>query len=217
MSLFERVKWRIAFGRYYDPATEQFLSVDPLVDETGTPYAFTDGDPVNEADPSGLDCGGIGGFFSSLSPFSHCNYYFKQAQSNPIGACDSDSLIFGTAGGVCGQIPGTKQYTEANPCSSTGIGGAATFGGISGGNLNGKNAEYFKRAGIPPEELKDEYGYGPEGDLRVQSGSGRVFVGPKNGSGDEMQPTNWRIANGKGVFDPMYDGDEGGPDFDVVE
>jgi hypothetical protein len=40
--------------RYYDPATEQFLSVDPEVDETGTPYAFTGGDPVNESDPLGL-------------------------------------------------------------------------------------------------------------------------------------------------------------------
>ena len=44
-------------GRYYDPATEQFLSVDPLVNETGTPYAFTDGDPVNGSDPSGLMIG----------------------------------------------------------------------------------------------------------------------------------------------------------------
>ena len=33
--------------RYYDPATEQFLSVDPLADVTGTPYAYTGGDPVN--------------------------------------------------------------------------------------------------------------------------------------------------------------------------
>jgi RHS repeat-associated protein len=40
--------------RYYDPATEQFLSVDPLVDQTGTPYAFIAGDPVNDIDPSGL-------------------------------------------------------------------------------------------------------------------------------------------------------------------
>jgi len=40
--------------RYYDPATEQFLSVDPLVDETGTPWAYTGGDPVNAADPNGL-------------------------------------------------------------------------------------------------------------------------------------------------------------------
>jgi len=40
--------------RYYDPATSQFLSVDPLVNETGTPYAFTGGDPVNGTDSSGL-------------------------------------------------------------------------------------------------------------------------------------------------------------------
>jgi RHS repeat-associated protein len=40
-------------GRYYDPATGQFLSVDPLVDETGQPYAYTGDDPVNRVDPSG--------------------------------------------------------------------------------------------------------------------------------------------------------------------
>jgi len=41
-------------NRYYDPGTEQFLSIDPLADETGTPYAFTGGDPVNGTDPDGL-------------------------------------------------------------------------------------------------------------------------------------------------------------------
>jgi len=46
--------------RYYDPATSQFLSVDPLVAATGTPYAYTGGDPVNASDPTGL-CGGIFG------------------------------------------------------------------------------------------------------------------------------------------------------------
>ncbi len=43
--------------RYSDPATAQFLSVDPLVDLTGTPYAYTSGDPVNGMDPLGLGCG----------------------------------------------------------------------------------------------------------------------------------------------------------------
>ena len=43
--------------RYYDPTPGQFLSVDPAVDVTGTPYAFTSGDPVNELDPLGLGCG----------------------------------------------------------------------------------------------------------------------------------------------------------------
>jgi RHS repeat-associated protein len=40
--------------RYYDSTTGQFLSVDPLVRETGTPYEYTAGDPVNASDPSGL-------------------------------------------------------------------------------------------------------------------------------------------------------------------
>jgi hypothetical protein len=41
--------------RYYDPQTDQFLSVDPDVMETGQPYAFTGDDPLNATDPLGLD------------------------------------------------------------------------------------------------------------------------------------------------------------------
>ncbi len=51
--------WREPSGpssvhRYYDPVTEQFLSVDAAVDTTDQPYSFTGGDPVNGSDPSGL-------------------------------------------------------------------------------------------------------------------------------------------------------------------
>jgi hypothetical protein len=42
-------------NRYYDPTTDQFLSVDPDVAETGQPYAFTGDDPLNASDPLGLD------------------------------------------------------------------------------------------------------------------------------------------------------------------
>ena len=48
---------RVLYHRYYDPTTQQFLSVDPMLDDTETPYAFVDGDPVNAIDPNGLDCG----------------------------------------------------------------------------------------------------------------------------------------------------------------
>ena len=41
-------------NRYYDPATGQFLSVDPLVGLTGQPYSYAGNDPVNASDPSGL-------------------------------------------------------------------------------------------------------------------------------------------------------------------
>jgi hypothetical protein len=40
-------------GRYYDPTTGQFLTVDPLVDFTGEPYAYGYDDPTDRADPSG--------------------------------------------------------------------------------------------------------------------------------------------------------------------
>jgi RHS repeat-associated protein len=60
-------------GRYYDPQTGQFLSVDSLVNETGQPYAYTGDDPVNGIDPLGLcwpsfECGvehAIGGAATS--------------------------------------------------------------------------------------------------------------------------------------------------------
>ncbi|WIX83970.1 RHS repeat-associated core domain-containing protein [Amycolatopsis carbonis] len=43
-------------ARYYDPSTAQFLTVDPLVDQTGTPYSYLGGNPLNGTDFSGL-CG----------------------------------------------------------------------------------------------------------------------------------------------------------------
>lgn len=47
-------------NRYYDPATGQFLTRDPLEAQTGQPYSYTGDDPLNATDPSGL-CG-VGGW-----------------------------------------------------------------------------------------------------------------------------------------------------------
>ena len=43
-------------ARTYDPATAQFLSVDPLAGLTRAPYTYTEDNPVNAGDPSGLLC-----------------------------------------------------------------------------------------------------------------------------------------------------------------
>jgi hypothetical protein len=48
-------------NRYYDPATDQLLSVDPLVKVTGQSYAFTGDDPLNDTDPLGLVFGPCSG------------------------------------------------------------------------------------------------------------------------------------------------------------
>ncbi|MEW6155758.1 MAG: RHS repeat-associated core domain-containing protein, partial [Actinomycetota bacterium] len=41
-------------ARYYDPATGQFVSRDPLVALTGEPYLYAAGNPINAIDPLGL-------------------------------------------------------------------------------------------------------------------------------------------------------------------
>ena len=41
-------------NRYYDPATQQYITVDPAVAATGQPYTYVGGDPVNAVDPLGL-------------------------------------------------------------------------------------------------------------------------------------------------------------------
>lgn len=43
-------------ARYYDPATAQFLTRDPIESLTRQPYSYADDNPVNETDPLGL-CG----------------------------------------------------------------------------------------------------------------------------------------------------------------
>jgi RHS repeat-associated protein len=40
--------------RYYNPVTGQFLSVDPAVDLTHTPFSYANDDPINATDPTGL-------------------------------------------------------------------------------------------------------------------------------------------------------------------
>jgi len=93
--------------RYYDPATEQFLSVDPMVDETGTPYAYTDGDPVNGTDPSGLFCGAALLFgLTSASRQCWSSGYQKvanDARRGTIGGCIAGNaqLIGGIHFSVC--------------------------------------------------------------------------------------------------------------------
>jgi RHS repeat-associated protein len=41
-------------NRYYNPATGQFLSVDPALSATQEPYSYADGNPVSNTDPTGL-------------------------------------------------------------------------------------------------------------------------------------------------------------------
>ncbi|MGH3741699.1 MAG: RHS repeat-associated core domain-containing protein, partial [Micromonosporaceae bacterium] len=47
-------------ARYYDPATGQFLSRDPIESVTGEPYSYASNDPINGSDPTGFASGSGG-------------------------------------------------------------------------------------------------------------------------------------------------------------
>jgi len=56
-------------AREYDPATAQFLSVDPAVPITRAPYNYVGDNPVNNVDPTGLSSEGLGEGVPCFFPF----------------------------------------------------------------------------------------------------------------------------------------------------
>jgi hypothetical protein len=61
-------------ARYYDPATAQWLTRDPLAAVTQAPYNYVDNNPLNNVDPMGLStCGdfSLGGVIDCGSKAGH--------------------------------------------------------------------------------------------------------------------------------------------------
>jgi RHS repeat-associated protein len=86
-------------ARDYDPATGQFLSVDPAVDATRQPYAYTGNSPLLLTDPTGLDA------WDELGAFG-------------LGALDG--LTFGVSSAVLGAlVPGYDCFVSAHAVAFT--------------------------------------------------------------------------------------------------
>jgi RHS repeat-associated protein len=69
-------------ARAYDPATVQFLSVDPLVGFTLARYNYVEDNPLNGSDPSGLcGLGSLGDFGDCFDPTSSGNVAYQGAEA----------------------------------------------------------------------------------------------------------------------------------------
>ncbi len=94
-------------AREYDPATAQFLSVDPLEAITGAPYNYAGDNPLNEADPTGLGNWlnlGIqspGEVAETLNPVK---YYEEEIESYENGCGYLASVAHGLEGAVVGAL-----------------------------------------------------------------------------------------------------------------
>ncbi|HEY5286701.1 MAG TPA: RHS repeat-associated core domain-containing protein [Solirubrobacteraceae bacterium] len=96
-------------NRVYDPATAQFLTVDPLEMVTRAPYTYGEDNPLNNSDPTGLsnwnpfsESFWTEGNVISESPLNPIPYYEKEIESYEDGCGYFASVAHGLEGAVAG-------------------------------------------------------------------------------------------------------------------
>ena len=105
-------------ARTYDPATAQFLSVDPITPISRAPYSYTYDNPVNTIDPTGLFC---------ISLSVSC------VKEDAGEAIEVGSRVAATA---IQQAPlGTALKLDSEVTGET-LGGCAGAGFVGGGNVH---------------------------------------------------------------------------------
>jgi RHS repeat-associated protein len=106
-----------ALARYYDPAIAQFLSRDPDVASTLSPYAYVAGDPLNAVDPAGLGNQPIAPAPSFEGPNYQyngvtCNGQLTFAAALPTGDVPFP-YVSGQKGGQPVKLPGAQGWRDA--------------------------------------------------------------------------------------------------------
>jgi len=149
-------------ARTYDPATGQFLTVDPLVGETRAPYNYVGDNPVNGADPSGLEFfeelgNGIAGWGDKLT-FGATKWAREQLGDENVNTCSAAYQAGGYAGlATAVLIPGE---------------GEEELGAEGTDELSGLATSPVGRSGSP---IEIEPGTNEPGEVSGQSYSGHAF------------------------------------------
>jgi RHS repeat-associated protein len=148
-------------ARSYDPATGQFLSVDPLVGTTRAPYIYASDNPLNEADPSGRESllGEIGHFLEPLNPVK---YYEEEIESYENGCGYFASVAHGLEGAVVGALD----------ASGAGEEGAAAEGAEEGLAATAHGAEQLAERGFSSSDIA----LTKSGEALTQSDGATVYL-----------------------------------------
>ncbi|MCL5048806.1 MAG: RHS repeat-associated core domain-containing protein [Firmicutes bacterium] len=176
-------------NRYYDPLKGQFISVDPLVAQTGQPYSYTGGDPVNLTDPSGM-----------------CPYGLEVCPGLPQYQYSGNALASGGIPFTCqrpytasGQAFGTttaSYIVQSIDCSS----GPLLSGTLSAGSTAAQARAAAEASGydIPPNYEAEPARNGAGWVFRIPGSSGDANI-IRVGEVDTRNPTGYvRYYNSRG-------------------
>ncbi len=106
-------------ARYYDPATAQFLTVDPAVALTLSPYGYVAGDPLNRADPTGPLSPADLSSGQMLTLINECNAFGALAGPCVAGALCADAMSCGqTTGQLASSSASVQQQASQLGCGS---------------------------------------------------------------------------------------------------
>ncbi len=125
-------------ARFYDPATAQFLSVDPLKAVTGEPYSYAHDNPLNYTDPRGLAwqiCLGGGASLFGVTVEANACYVSTPGRAGVTGSVGASRgpgfgvNVHAGAGGSNAQTPGES----GGPFGTIGASAEGPFGGYVNG------------------------------------------------------------------------------------
>ena len=175
-------------ARWMDPASAQFLSVDPAVAQTGQTYSYAGDNPTDNTDPTGL-CGNPsswGSFWANCGS-DVVHVAVSAVHASPAGqVLQGVSSLTGLTIGLCvgGSAVGFGVSASAQACYVTTPGGQSgatlTVGGGQGLGA-GANA-FFGGYASNGQSLCDQggtfYSAGGSGGEGVVSGGGFVATSP---------------------------------------
>jgi len=148
-------------ARVYDPATAQFVTVDPEVGTTRAPYNYAGDNPLNTGDPSGR-CNAnpfsesfwTTGNCVSESPLNPVPYYEAEVESYENGCGYFASVAHGLEGAVVGALDASGAGEEGLAAEGAEEGGTAIEDALAGLQPGNSPGVYTVDS---PEELQQIY------------------------------------------------------------
>jgi RHS repeat-associated protein len=204
-------------NRYYDPMTDQFLSVDPRVAQTDQPYVFAGDSPLNATDPLGLSISGVNG--ESCISLSACSNPSVQARNQAIWHAASSAAFWAGVNAylamqrtrASAEHSSLSKYTsDAGACSNRGcdiVDPLLTYGGLVAGGAGVVLSVASAPVSVPIEVAVAAFAFGLTGAAvdgyecgrRVASACpgaamGAVAMAAPLGGGIAMFATSFAVA-----------------------